>query len=748
MIADMMLKYYSRSLSLLAKEIKSIWPIFIPLVVMLPGIAQFPYPNQTAEYSDLVISHYPNADYLKSAITQFGVIPLWSPTILSGYPFFGNPLAGLWYPLGWLALFFPLPFGFNLMIIIHLLIGGIGMYKLLSREGVNRSGALFTGIAFAALPKFYAHYGAGHLTLLYAIPLTPWLLYTSIRKNNQIHRQFRQGFISFLTPLPAVILALIILADVRWAVYAVILWGMYVITKPIVLPPSLKFRSTSQKIRVVTRLRIPDITALFLQTVLAIMLAAPLLFPLLEYARLSTRAALSSGDFFQYSLPVERLLGLIYPDFAGFHEYILYPGIIVFLFALLALIWKNVRFRKLFWGMTALLTLIFALGSTLPFLEVMADIPLIGLLRVPTRALFLTGMALCVFAGYAMHHIVKGVSDDERRYADLGLTILVVFMVIFAGAVWIMTSNLPLNFAWGAGLAFVGSRWIGAKFWGRIGLKFWFSFLIVIALIDWLGVNYMAFTPRSRDLVLSEQENVASKIAEKDLDSRVYSPSYSIPQQTAINHGIQLADGVDPLQLETYVDYMEEATGVERNGYSVTMPPFSNGNPRSANINSIPNAELLGLLNVGWVAAEYDLISEGLILRDRIGETRLYENLLTRPRVWLAGLNPGGDEDGQDIQFVWEPNQLSITTSGPGLLVSSEIAYPGWRVYVDNIPTSIDVYQDILRAVHLDNGAHEIKFVFRPLSLYIGLLVSFIGWFLLLVLTRYRHKARDEVQVG
>ena len=748
MIADMMRRYFSRSKSLLAKEIKSVWPIFIPLVVMLPGITQFPFPNQTAEFSDLVISHYPNAFYLKSAIKQFGVIPLWSPTILSGYPIFGNPLAGIWYPFGWLALVFPLPLGFNIMIILHLLIGGIGMYKLLSQEGVNRSGALFGGIAFAALPKLYAHYGAGHLTLLYAIPLTPWLLYTSIRKNNQVHRQFSQKLLPRLTPLPAVVLALIILADVRWSVYAAVLWGMYVITKPTLLPPHLKFRSNLQKIKVIIRLRLPDIPILIFQTVLAIMLAAPLLFPLLEYVGLSTRASLSSADFFQYSLPVERLLGLFYPDFAGFHEYILYPGIIVILLALPALIWKQVRFRKLFWGMTALLTLIFAMGTTFPFLEFVAGIPFIGLLRVPSRALFLTGMALCMLASYGVHHIVKGVSEEERRHADLGLTALVVFMVLIAGAVWIMTSKLPLNFAWGAGLAFVGSRWIGAKFWGRMSLKFWFSFLIFIALIDWLGVNYMSFTPRSRDLVLSEQENVALKITERDIESRVYSPSYSIPQQTAVLHGIQLSDGVDPLQLESYADFMEEATGIRRSGYSVTMPAFDDGDPNSANRNSVPDAELLGLLNVGWVAAEYELISEGLVLRDRIGDTWLYENLLARPRVWLEPLDPGADKIERVIHYFWAPNQFRITTTGPGLLVLSEIAYPGWHVFVDNIPSSMDLYQGIFRAVKLEGGSHEIKFVFRPITLYIGLLISFIGWILLFVLTRFRHKAREEVQVG
>ena len=75
----------------------------------------------------------------------------------------------------------PLPLAFNLGIFIHLLWAGIGMYLLLSAEDLSKFPALFGAVAFIALPKLFAHYGAGHLSLLYAIAWTPWLLYTSRR---------------------------------------------------------------------------------------------------------------------------------------------------------------------------------------------------------------------------------------------------------------------------------------------------------------------------------------------------------------------------------------------------------------------------------------------------------------------------------------------------------------------------------------------------------------------------------------
>jgi hypothetical protein len=111
----------------------------------------------------------------------------------------------MWYPPGWLALLLPLPLGFNIGVVIHLLWGGIGMYALARIEGRSQASAILVGMAFTALPKLYAHYGAGHLTLLYAVPWTPWLLWA--------HRRCLER--SRWAWGPAVILALIFLADPR-----------------------------------------------------------------------------------------------------------------------------------------------------------------------------------------------------------------------------------------------------------------------------------------------------------------------------------------------------------------------------------------------------------------------------------------------------------------------------------------------------------------------------------------------------
>ncbi|MEE8568123.1 MAG: hypothetical protein V3S81_05895, partial [Anaerolineales bacterium] len=88
--------------SLLLLLIPTLW-----LAVIVPNPDGFPF-WRGASYSDLLISHWPNAFYLRQSIFKWGQIPLWNPTTLGGAPFAADPLSGLWYPPNWLTLVIPI----------------------------------------------------------------------------------------------------------------------------------------------------------------------------------------------------------------------------------------------------------------------------------------------------------------------------------------------------------------------------------------------------------------------------------------------------------------------------------------------------------------------------------------------------------------------------------------------------------------------------------------------------------------
>jgi hypothetical protein len=131
------------------------------------------------------------------------------------------------------------------------------------------------------------------------------------------------------------------------------------------------------------------------------------------------------------------------------------------------------------------------------------------------------------------------------------------------------------------------------------------------------------------------------------------------------------------------------------------------------------DAQLLGQLNVRYVAAAFDLSAPGLSLVQQFGPTRVYENQYARPRAWLDG--------GSAVVQAWSPDRILINAVGPGTLVLSEVDYPGWQAWVGAQPVPIATVDGLLRSVPLGPGASQVVFEYRPLSLYLGALFTLVG---------------------
>jgi hypothetical protein len=81
-----------------------------------------------------------------------------------------------------------------------------------------------------------------------------------------------------------------------------------------------------------------------------------------------------------------------------------------------------------------------------------------------------------------------------------------------------------------------------------------------------------------------------------------------------------------------------------------------------------------------------------------------------------------------------EVNYLSQAT-GPRFAVFSEVYYKrGWRAWVDNTETPIIRTNYVLRGLSIPAGRHLIRFVFRPLSYYLGRQVQWMANIVFLML--------------
>ena len=66
----------------------------------------------------------------------------------------------------------------------------------------------------------------------------------------------------------------------------------------------------------------------------------------------------------------------------------------------------------------------------------------------------------------------------------------------------------------------------------------------------------------------------------------------------------------------------------------------------------------------------------------------------------------------------YAPNEMhyKVQSAEGGVVVFSEIYYPGWTVTIDGNEAELGRVNYILRAVRVPAGAHEIKMEFRPAS--------------------------------
>jgi len=74
------------------------------------------------------------------------------------------------------------------------------------------------------------------------------------------------------------------------------------------------------------------------------------------------------------------------------------------------------------------------------------------------------------------------------------------------------------------------------------------------------------------------------------------------------------------------------------------------------------------------------------------------------------------------------PNRVVIEafSGNPGVLVLTDVFYPGWRAYVDNYPAKIYRINGLVRGVFVEKGRHKVVFKYSPDSLKLGLSIAAI----------------------
>ena len=160
------------------------------------------------------------------------------------------------------------------------------------------------------------------------------------------------------------------------------------------------------------------------------------------------------------------------------------------------------------------------------------------------------------------------------------------------------------------------------------------------------------------------------------------------------------------------------------------------GDRRWSRLETAGNTDLRLYVNrrarpVAWLVSGTRVVSRGEALRLVRGEVpgfdpaaeALVEQLV--PALASAPAAVPGAAGSVDVTAYGDDEiRLAVTAPTPALLVTSELAYPGWSATVDGVGTELLKVNGAFRGLVVLPGAHEVVLAYRPRLAILGLVVS------------------------
>ena len=309
----------------------------------------------------------------------------------------------------------------------------------------------------------------------------------------------------------------------------------------------------------------------------------------------------------------------------------------------------------------------------------------------------------------------------------------------------------------------VGTGILLAFMFGKLKKEFAVGILIVLCLVDLWTVNkrYLndeMFVPRSeREQAQPMSQTDQQLLQDKTLDYRVLNLASNTFNENETSYYHKSVGGYHAAKLRRYQELIEAYIAPEMRGVfnAVSM---AGGDMTQVNGDSI--FPVLNMLNTRY-----------FILPLQTGQTVPLQNPYTYGNAWLvdkvryaANANEEldavgkidlrheavadsrfqqvlGNSEVQDTASVvritsYEPNRLcyDVHSGRGGVVVFSEIYYPGWTATVDGQETELGRVDYVLRALTVTPGDHKVELSFFPKSVDRTETVAYIGYALLLLL--------------
>lgn len=687
---------------------------------------------------DVGIYFWWSSSFIKEQFLS-GSIPLWNPYYYSGHPFFADPSTFIFYPSTLLFVFLPLPWAFNLDTIIHIFLAAMGSYYFVFLLSKSKKAALASAIIFSLNGYFMNRVSAGHITLVHAAALLPWVFYFAEKAYK------KQTAFSFL--IVGLVLGLQFLSsDPQVSFYTSFFVSLYLFTRVLLSPHSnLKISFLRYGI---FYLLIP---------LISFCISAVQLMPTAEFASLSDRTS-NTYEFSTFmSLPPENFLTLFIAnpitDLMNTNwEFSVYLGILSVIAAGIGGFYYKKRQQAWVFIIMLVVSIIFILGSFTPIYKLFFDyLPFLSKFCVPARCIVIFEFIISVLSGFGVY-VLCHVEISKKQFIAIIAAILMLFVYMMCGANYYKVIISSKEVLLAAGLLFTAlCSIVIVRFMKNPNL---IAIILIFVLFTDLYLVNSSLIPVLNENKLLEQ-NSAEVFLGKQSNHELYRVNISIlPTRGSKFHyyGINGHAAIVMGKYLKFIYYMANVPEPQLRRYTFTTQLFRENNVFSSKIlgvkyalahtpmgynllkahNVMPRAVLVGdAVQLPTLEDHLELIKKPnfdprkqvLLLKDECDKSNFILN------------NNGILEKSDSVKIIdYKPNQINLESfsSTNNYLVLSELYYPGWKAYVDGIKIPIQRANYLLRAIPLKPGKHKIKFVYSPKSFWLGasisgLTLAFIG---------------------
>ena len=309
----------------------------------------------------------------------------------------------------------------------------------------------------------------------------------------------------------------------------------------------------------------------------------------------------------------------------------------------------------------------------------------------------------------------------------------------------------------------VGTGLLLAYLWGKLKKEYTIGIILVLCLVDLWTVNkrYLnddMFVPKSEREAPQEKSQTDELILrDTSLDYRVLNLASNTFNENETSYYHKSIGGYHAAKLRRYQEMIETYINPEMQQLFGAVSE-AGGDMTQVNGDSI--CPVLNMLNTkyfifplqggqtvpiqnpyvygnGWFVDQITYVDNANKEIETVGKIDLRHQAVADVK-FKTQLGEAAVQDTASIVKItsYEPNRLTydVNSGKGGVLVFSEIYYPGWTATVDGEAVELGRVNYILRAINIKPGQHQVELAFFPKSVDMTETIAYIAFVLLLLI--------------